>query len=101
MGKFIDAYDPSHSTKKLATDFIKYVAQERARIEAKKKRPPKKQAEATPISSKQPSSKDSAKKRPNHRVEDIKKGSTVRLRTGKERGDVLQRKESNCSVWRV
>ena len=98
MGKFIDAYNPSHSTKKLATDFIKYVAQERARIEAKKKRPPKKQAEATPISSKKPSSKDSAKKRPNHRVEDIKKGSTVRLRTGKERGEVLQVKGKKVTV---
>ena len=98
MGKFIDAYDPSHSTKKLATDFIKYVAQERARIEAKKKRPPKKQAEATPISSKQPFSKDSTKKRPNHRVEDIKNGSTVRLRTGKERGEVLLIKGKKATV---
>ena len=92
MSKFIDNYDPSKSTKRLATDFIKYIAQERFRVEAAKKRPPKKQNEATPISTPQ------TKKRPNHRVEDIKVGSIVRLRTGKERGEVLGLKGKKATV---
>ncbi len=92
MSKFIDNYDPSKSTKRLATDFIKYIAQERSRVEAAKKRPPKKQNEATPISTPQ------TKKRPNHRVEDIKVGSIVRLRTGKERGEVLGLKGKKATV---
>ena len=92
MSKFIDNYDPSKSTKRLGTDFIKYIAQERSRVEAAKKRPPKKQNEATPISTPQ------TKKRPNHRVEDIKVGSIVRLRTGKERGEVLGLKGKKATV---
>ena len=92
MSKFIDSYDPSKSTKRLASDFIKYIAQERSRIEAAKKRPPKKQNEATPISTPQ------TKKRPNHRIYDIKVGSIVRLRTGKERGEVIDLKAKKATV---
>lgn len=92
MSKFIDSYDPSKGTKKLTTDFIKYLAQERARIETEKKRPKKKQAEALPIS------QTKVKKRPNHRIEDIKVGSTVRLRTAKERGKVLILKGKKATV---
>jgi len=92
MSKFIDSYDQSKSTKILMSEFIKYIAKERARIEAAKKRPPKKQNEATPISTPQ------TKKRPNHKVEDIKVGSIVRLRTGKERGEVLGLKGKKATV---
>ena len=92
MSKFIDSYDPSKSTKRLASDFIKYIAQERSKIQAAKKRPPKKQNEATPISTPQ------TKKRPNHRIDDIKVGSIVRLRNGKERGEVLGLKAKKATV---
>ena len=92
MSKFINSYDPSKSTKKLASDFIKYIAQERSRIEAAKKQPPKKQNEATPILSPQ------TKKRPNHRIDEIKVGSIVRLRTGKERGEVIGLKAKKVTV---
>ena len=93
MGKFIDNYDPSKSNKKLTTEIIKYLAIEKSRLEALKKKPRKKQAEASPIST--PST---TKKRPNHRIEDIKVGSTVRLRTAKERGEVLQVKGRKVTV---
>ena len=93
MSKFIDSYDPSKGTKKLTTDFIKYVAQERARIEKALKKPASKQSEASPISQ-----SSTAKKRPNHRIEDIKIGSTVRLRTAKERGEVLALKGKKATV---
>lgn len=88
MTKFIDSYDPSSSPKKLKEDFIRYLAIEKARL---KKSSKKKQAEASPISS-------PAKKRPNHRVEEIKTGSIVRLRTGKERGEVLALKGKKATV---
>jgi DNA mismatch repair protein MutS2 len=93
MSKFIDSYDPSSSPKKLTNDFIKYIAQERARLEKASKKPATKQAEASPISQ-----SSTAKKRPNHRVEDIKIGSTVRLRTAKERGEVLALKGKKATV---
>ena len=38
------------------------------------------------------------KKRPNHRVEDIKVGSIVRLRTGKERGEVIGLRAKKATV---
>ena len=96
MTKFIDSYDPSVSPKKLKEDFIRYIATEKARIKKRKeedaKKPgKKKQAEASPIST-------PAKKRPNHRIEDIKTGSTVRLRIGKERGEVLALKGKKATV---
>ncbi|MAO46022.1 MAG: DNA mismatch repair protein MutS [Crocinitomicaceae bacterium] len=93
MGKFLDNYDPSKSNKKLTAEIIKYLALEKSRQEALKKKPRKKQAEASPISTPSP-----AKKRPNHRIEDIKVGSTVRLRTAKERGEVLQVKGKKVTV---
>ena len=92
MYSFIDSYDPSKSTKKLASDFIKYIIQERSRIDAAKKRPPKKQNEVTPISTPQ------TKKRPRHRIDDIKVGSIVRLRTGKEHGEVIGLKAKKAIV---
>ena len=92
MYRFIDSYDPSKSTKKLASDFIKYIIQERSRIDAAKKRPPKKQNEVTPISTPQ------TKKRPRHRIDDIKVGSIVRLRTGKEHGEVIGLKAKKAIV---
>ena len=92
MSKFIERYDPSKSTKKLTTDFIKYISQERSRVEAAKNRPSKKQNEASPIFTHQ------TKKRPNHRIEEIKVGSIVRLRTGKERGEVLRLKGKKITV---
>ena len=92
MSKFLNSYDPSKSTKRLASDFIKYIAQERFRIEAAKKRTPKKKNETMPISM------PKTKKRPNYRVEDIKVGSIVRLRTGKERGEVIGLKAKKATV---
>ena len=82
MGKFIDAYNPSHSTKKLATDFIKYVAQERARIEAKKKRQLRSKQKQRPFQAISLLLKTLQKKNPTTGLK-TSKSSTVRLRTAK------------------
>jgi DNA mismatch repair protein MutS2 len=91
LQKFLDTYKPGADNKKLKHDFIKYLAQESSRVEEAAKRP-QKTAVASPL---KPTTE---KKRASHKTELIKTGSTVRLRTGKEKGEVLEIKGKKLTV---
>ena len=84
LTQFIDKFQPGQSNKALLEEIKTYLAKERARQEEAKKRPGK--------------SKAHAKRRPNHQSEKIVQGSLVRLRTGKERGEVIAVKGNQVTV---
>ncbi|PCJ81276.1 MAG: DNA mismatch repair protein MutS [Bacteroidetes bacterium] len=92
LGQFINRYKPGNKNKELLEEVNKYFALETSRIEDAKKR------DASKSSKLKNSSISSSKRRPNHRSDEIKKGSLVRLRTGKERGEVIAMQGKTATV---
>lgn len=82
LGQFIDKFKPGQANKALLEEIKTYLAKEQAKREA--------------ASSK--GSKPAPKRRPNHQSEKIVQGSLVRLRSGKERGDVIAVKGNQITV---
>jgi len=77
LTQFIDRFESGKPNKALLEEIKTYLAKEKARQEEQAKRG-------------KPKSKNSGKRRPNHQSEKIVVGSLVRLRTGQERGDVVE-----------
>jgi DNA mismatch repair protein MutS2 len=77
LTQFIDRFESGKPNKALLEEVKTYLAKEKARQEEQAKRG-------------KPKSKNSGKRRPNHQSEKIVVGSLVRLRTGQERGDVVE-----------
>ena len=76
LTQFIDRFESGKPNKLLLEEIKTYLAKEKAKQDAQQKRGGKK--------------KNAAKRRPNHQSEKIQVGSLVRLRTGQERGDVVE-----------
>ena len=81
MQQFIDQYKESGDNKALFETVRKYLAVERTREQ---------EALALAKARSAQGAAAAAKRRPKHHVERIQVGSLVRLRTGKERGEVLE-----------
>ncbi|HHZ82086.1 MAG TPA: hypothetical protein EYN64_05125 [Flavobacteriales bacterium] len=92
LGHFISQFMPGSHNKNLLEEINKYLALENSRVEDAKKR------NAGKSSKGKNTSIPSAKRRPNHRSDEIKKGSLVRLRTGKERGEVIAMQGKTATV---
>lgn len=92
LGQFISQFMPGSHNKNLLEEINKYLALENSRVEEAKKR------NAGKSSKGKNTSIPSAKRRPNHRSDEIKKGSLVRLRTGKERGEVIAMQGKTATV---
>lgn len=84
MSQFISRFKPGKKNTDLLDDVLKFIA-----VETVRKNKPSNSSNA---------SSDSAKKRPNHRSDEIVVGSIVKLRTGKERGDVIFIQGKNATV---
>ena len=82
MQQFIDQFRTAGDAKPLLEEVRKYLAVERTREEDAQRQAQSRAAQAAASAS--------AKRRPKHHVERIQVGSLVRLRTGKERGEVLE-----------
>jgi DNA mismatch repair protein MutS2 len=81
MNQFISRFKPGTKNKELLEEILKLLAVETAR---------KNKTSAKPT--------DAVKRRPNHRSNEIKVGSVVKLRSGKEKGDVLSLQGKNATV---
>jgi DNA mismatch repair protein MutS2 len=84
LGQFIDKFKPGQANKALLEEIKTYLAKEQAKREAANKKGGK--------------SASAPKRRPNHQSEKIVQGSLVRLRSGKERGDVIAVKGNQITV---
>ena len=85
MTQFVDRFESGKPNKALLEEIKTYLAKEKARQEEQAKRGTSK-------------SKSSGKRRPNHQSDKIVVGSLVRLRTGQERGDVIEVKGDMVTV---
>ena len=81
MNQFISRFKPGTKNKELLEEILKLLAVETAS---------KNKTSAKPT--------DAVKRRPNHRSNEIKVGSVVKLRNGKEKGDVLSLQGKNATV---
>ena len=86
LSQFIDRFQSGKSNKALLEEIKTYLAKENARQEEHAAR------------SAQRNKKANTKRRPNHQSEKIIVGSLVRLRSGQERGDVLEVKGDQITV---
>jgi len=85
LTQFVDRFESGKPNKALLDEIKTYLAKEKARQEEQAKRGASK-------------SKSSGKRRPNHQSDKIVVGSLVRLRTGQERGDVIEVKGDTVTV---
>jgi len=85
LTQFVDRFESGKPNKALLEEIKTYLAKEKARQEEHTKRGKSK-------------SKSSGKRRPNHQSDKIVVGSLVRLRTGQERGDVIEVKGDTVTV---
>ena len=85
LTQFVDRFESGKPNKALLEEIKTYLAKEKARQEEQAKRGTSK-------------SKSSGKRRPNHQSDNIAVGSLVRLRTGQERGDVIEVKGDMVTV---
>jgi len=85
LTQFVDRFESGKPNKALLEEIKTYLAKEKARQEEQAKRGTSK-------------SKSSGKRRPNHQSDKIAVGSLVRLRTGQERGDVIEVKGDMVTV---
>ena len=86
LSQFIDRFQSGKSNKALLEEIKTYLAKENARLEEQALRASK------------GNKKTNAKRRPNHQSEKITVGSLVRLRSGQERGEVLEVKGDQITV---
>ena len=85
LTQFIDRFESGKPNKALLEEIKTYLAKEKVRQEEHAKRGKSK-------------SNSSGKRRPNHQSDKIVVGSLVRLRTGQERGDVIEVKGDMVTV---
>lgn len=85
LDRFIKKYDPKKDNKKLAEEVLAYLDSKSNKSKVKGSKSKAKKA-------------PEPKKRPNHNSDLIKEGSVVRLRTGKEKGDVVAIKGKKVTV---
>jgi len=90
--QFIDRFKPGNNNKALLEDINKFLAVESSRKEEAAKRKAIKSSRSKKASIK------ANKRRPNHRSDEIKTGSLVRLRSGKERGEVISMQGKTATV---
>jgi DNA mismatch repair protein MutS2 len=81
MSQFVTQFKPGTKNKDLLEEVLKFLAVETSRKNKTSKKPA-----------------DAAKRRPNHRSNEIKVGSVVKLRSGKEKGDVISLQGKNATV---
>jgi len=86
LSQFADRFQSGKPNKGLLEEIKTYLAKEKARQEEQAKRGAKGKA------------KSQAKRRPNHQSDKIVVGSLVRLRSGQERGDVVEIKGDLVTV---
>lgn len=87
LEKFIKKFNPGADNTKLSAEILDYLDKHSNKSRVKGSKNKAKKAKVAPI-----------KKRPNHNSELIKEGSTVRLRTGKEKGEVVAVKGKKVTV---
>lgn len=81
MNQFVTRYKPGTKNKDLIEEVLKFLAVETSRKNKTSKKPA-----------------DVQKRRPNHRSNEIKVGSVVKLRSGKEKGAVISLQGKNATV---
>ena len=81
MNQFISRFKPGGKNKDLLEEIVQFLAVETVRKNKSLKKSTK-----------------SVKRRPNHRSDQIKVGSIVKLRTGKEKGEVISIQGKNATV---
>lgn len=87
LDKFIKRYNPLGDNSKLSKEILAYLDKYSNKSKIKGSKSKASKTKAAPI-----------KKRPNHNSDLIKEGSTVRLRSGKEKGEVLAIKGKKVTV---
>ena len=81
MNQYVSRFKPGTKNKELLEEILKFLAVETARKNKSSVKP-----------------SDTVKRRPNHRSDEIKVGSVVKLRSGKEKGDVISLQGKNATV---
>ena len=92
LTQFIDRFKPGKNNTALLEEINKFLAVENSRKEEAAQRHARNTARSKNASI------QSDKRRPNHRSDEIKKGSTVKLRNGKERGEVMSIQGKTATV---
>jgi DNA mismatch repair protein MutS2 len=92
LNQFIDRFKSGNNNKDLLADIKKFLAVENSRKEEAAKR------KALKSDHSKKASIQADKRRPNHRSDEIKTGSLVRLRSGKERGEVIAMQGKTATV---
>jgi len=92
LTQFIDRFKPGKNNTALLEEINKFLAVENSRKEEAAQRHARNSARSKNASI------QADKRRPNHRSDEIKKGSTVKLRNGKERGEVMSIQGKTATV---
>ena len=92
LSQFIDRFKPGKNNSALLEEINKFLAVENSRLEEAAHRNARNTARSKNASI------QADKRRPNHRSDEIKKGSTVKLRNGKERGEVMSIQGKTATV---
>ena len=92
LSQFIDRFKPGKNNTALLEEINKFLAVENSRKEEAAQRSARNSARSKNASI------QADKRRPNHRSDEIKKGSTVKLRNGKERGEVISIQGKTATV---
>ena len=92
LSQFIDRFKPGNNNSALLEEINKFLAVENSRLEEAAHRNARNTARSKNASI------QADKRRPNHRSDEIKKGSTVKLRNGKERGEVMSIQGKTATV---
>ena len=92
LSQFIDRFKPGKNNSALLEEINKFLAVENSRKEEAAQRSARNSARSKNASI------QADKRRPNHRSDEIKKGSTVKLRNGKERGEVISIQGKTATV---
>ena len=92
LSQFIDRFKPGKNNSGLLEEINKFLAVENSRLEEAAHRNARNTARSKNASI------QADKRRPNHRSDEIKKGATVKLRNGKERGEVMSIQGKTATV---
>ena len=92
LSQFIDRFKPGKNNSALLEEINKFLAVENSRLEEAAHRNARNTARSKNASI------QADKRRPNHRSDEIRKGSTVKLRNGKERGEVMSIQGKTATV---
>jgi DNA mismatch repair protein MutS2 len=92
LSQFIDRFKPGKNNSALLEEINKFLAVENSRLEEAAHRNARNTARSKNASI------QAEKRRPNHRSDEIKKGSKVKLRNGKERGEVISIQGKTATV---